>query len=111
MNSKLEVPTAGRDLRLDSLRGLFVVFMTINHLPTELRVATDQSFGIFTAAEGFVFLSGLIAGIVYTRKLRTAGTAGLRAAAVGRASTIYTWHVAAFALAFGFIQLFEHLLV
>jgi hypothetical protein len=105
MKSKLEVLSTARDLRLDSLRGLFIVFMTINHLPTSLRVLTDESIGIFTAAEGFVFLSGLLAGMVYTRKFRMRGAAGLRAASLARAQTIYWWHLAAFAAAFALVRL------
>ena len=89
-----------RDLRFDTLRGLFLVCMTINHLPTEIRAVTDQSLGIFSAAEGFVFLSGLIAGWVYTRKYRTQGAAGLSLASAGRAKSIYRWHIGSFLAAF-----------
>ena len=54
MKSKFEVLPGVRDLRFDTLRGLFLVCMTINHLPTEMRSFTDQSLGIFSAAEGFI---------------------------------------------------------
>jgi hypothetical protein len=107
MNAKPEAVPGKRDLRLDSLRGLFLVCMTVNHLPTELRRVTDQPFGPFTAAEGFVFLSGLLAGLVYTRKLRTGGRPGLRVACVKRARTIYGWHIASFLTAFAVIQALE----
>lgn len=100
MKSKFEVLPGIRDLRFDTLRGLFLVCMTINHLPTEIRAVTDQSLGIFSAAEGFVFLSGLIAGWVYTRKYRTQGPAGLSLAATERAKSIYRWHIGAFMAAF-----------
>jgi hypothetical protein len=83
--------------------------MTINHLPTELRVATDQSIGVFSSAEGFVFLSGLIAGWVYTRKFRNFGEDGLWAACSKRASAIYKWHFGGFLAAFVCVQLTEHL--
>jgi hypothetical protein len=103
------VPTS-RDLRFDTLRGLFLVCMVINHLPTEIRTFTDQSIGIFSAAEGFVFLSGLLAGWVYTRKYRTKGNEGLWAASTGRASSIYRWHVGSLLLAFVAVQATEHFL-
>ena len=103
------LPTS-RDLRFDTLRGLFLVCMTINHMPTEMRWATDQSIGLFSAAEGFVFLSGLLAGWVYTRKYRTGGEAGLWAASTGRAQSIYRWHIAAFLISFVAVQATEHLL-
>ncbi len=110
MKSKLEVLPSQRDLRFDTLRGLFLVCMTINHLPTELRWFTDQSLGLFSAAEGFVFLSGLLAGWVYTRKFRSNGRAGLLSAATARAGSIYRWHIASFLGAFICVQLIGHLL-
>lgn len=87
-----------------------LVCMTLNHLPTELRVLTDGSLGVFSAAEGFVFLSGLLAGMVYVRRLRDRGPEGLWDACTGRARTIYGWHLASFLAAFILCQLTEHLL-
>jgi len=94
-----------RDLRFDSVRGLMLVFMTVNHLPSSWRVLTDQSVGICTAAEGFVFLSGLLAGMVYTRKRRKLGAAELHVATRRRTNTIYWWHVGSFLAALGAVQL------
>jgi len=85
-----------RDLRFDSLRGLMIICMTANHLPTRLRTFTDESLGIFSAAEGFVFLSGLMAGWIYTRKLRASNQATLHAQCRQRTRTIYLWHIASF---------------
>ncbi|HZZ19020.1 MAG TPA: OpgC domain-containing protein [Opitutaceae bacterium] len=103
------LPTS-RDLRFDTLRGLFLVCMVVNHLPTEIRAVTDQSLGLFSAAEGFVFLSGLLAGWVYTRKYRTKGNDGLWAASTGRARSIYRWHIGSLLLAFVAVQATEHIL-
>ncbi len=97
-----------RDLRFDTLRGLFLVCMTVNHLPTEIRKITDAPIGVFTAAEGFVFLSGLLAGWVYTRKLRERGPGGLWSAVLQRAKTIYKWHLVSFIGAFILVQVTEH---
>ena len=108
MEAKQETNPAARDLRFDTLRGLFLVCMTVNHLPTELRGVTDQPLGVFTAAEGFVFLSGLMAGWVYTRKRRAGGPGALWSAAVGRARLIYAWHAAAFAAAFLCVKATEY---
>lgn len=96
-----------RDLRFDTLRGLFLVLMTINHLPTEMRAVTDQPLGLFTAAEGFVFLSGLLAGWVYTRKFRSVGREGLWQATVDRAKSIYWWQVGALLASFVLVRLTE----
>jgi hypothetical protein len=98
--------TAGsRDLRFDSLRGLMLVTMTINHLPTSLRAFTDETLGIFSSAEGFVFLSGILIGLVYTRRLLRDGPEGLRQAVVQRATRIYLWQVIAFLTALLAVQL------
>jgi hypothetical protein len=110
VTSKLEVHPSARDLRFDSLRGLFLVCMTINHLPTEIREVTDQPLGIFSAAEGFVFMSGLIAGWVYTRKYRQLGREGLWTASANRAKSIYRWHLASLVGAFACVQLTERAL-
>jgi hypothetical protein len=83
--------------------------MTVNHLPTELRYFTDQSLGTFSAAEGFVFLSGLLAGWVYTRRYRTGGPGALLTASLGRAKSIYAWHVAAFVAALVSVNLTERI--
>jgi hypothetical protein len=107
--SKSDLQTSQRDLRFDTLRGLFLVCMTVNHLPTELRYFTDQSLGTFSAAEGFVFLSGLLAGWVYTRRYRTGGPRGLLSASLGRAKSIYGWHVAAFVTALVSVNLTERI--
>jgi len=110
VKSKPDLPGAKRDQRFDTLRGLLLVCMTVNHLPTELRTVTDQSLGLFSSAEGFVFLSGLLAGWVYTRKLWSGGPAGLLSASLGRAKTIYFWHIAAFVTALVSVHLTQRLL-
>lgn len=84
----------GRDLRLDALRGLMLVFMTINHIPTNFKAATSESLGFVSDAEGFVFLSGLVAGIVYTRKINRPNE--LSRATWMRAGQLYAWHLAAY---------------
>jgi len=89
-----------RDIRFDALRGLLLLSMTSNHLPTDLRILTDQGLGIVSSAEGFVFLSGLLAGLVYTRRLWRDGAGRLRTAVWQRARTIYQWHLAAYFGAF-----------
>jgi hypothetical protein len=109
VKSKSEKPQGKRDLRFDTLRGLLLVCMTVNHLPTEIRTVTDQSLGVFSAAEGFVFLSGLMAGWVYTRKYRAAGGEGIWPASLARAKSIYGWHIASFAASFLCVQLIAHL--
>src|SRR5215475_15826270 len=59
----------GRDLRIDLLRGLAVLAMVIDHLggPSWLHLITGGNRFYTSAAEGFIFLSGLTVGLVYRR--------------------------------------------
>jgi len=60
--------TGSRIVLIDFLRGLCLIVMTVDHLPeTIIKKFTLQGFGFFSAAECFVFLSGLVAGRVYGR--------------------------------------------
>jgi hypothetical protein len=66
-------PPAGFSRRrpeLDALRGFFLVWMTINHLPTRLSEYVNQPFGFISSAEGFVFLSALLLAMVSIRRAR-----------------------------------------
>jgi hypothetical protein len=58
-----------RNALVDALRGVCFVFMTVDHFPGSpfLRFSNPYygPFGFFTAALGFIFLSGLVAGFVY----------------------------------------------
>ena len=83
--------------------------MAINHVPSDWHGLTDRSLGLFSAAEGFVFLSGLLAGLVYTRRLRSSGETGLRGLAIERANKIYGWHLAAFILALVAVLITDHI--
>jgi hypothetical protein len=70
-----------------------------------MRAVTDGGLGIMASAEGFVFISGLLMGIVYTRRLRRDGPAGLRRAVLHRAEMIWTWQIGAFMAALAAVQL------
>ena len=82
---------------LDSLRGLFLVIMTINHLvwisggQTSLQLLTLQPLGQVGAAEGFIFISGLLAGLIYSAEKFS--NRQVVSKAFGRAFTIYCYHV------------------
>jgi hypothetical protein len=96
-----------RDLRLDALRGLLVVFMAINHLvDSPLLAVTDQSLGFISSAEGFVFLSGLVAGWSYSVRLRDRGFADACGATARRAGAVYRAHLVAYLGALAWTVLF-----
>ena len=67
-NSASQPESPKRNLLIDFLRGLCLVVMTVDHLPPDIfEKFTWQTFGFISAAEGFVFLSGLVSGVVYGR--------------------------------------------
>lgn len=55
---------------LDALRGFFLVWMTLTHLPIQLGNLVNQPVGFFSSADGFIFLSALLVGRIYIRKVR-----------------------------------------
>ena len=62
-----------RDPRLDVFRGLCLVMIFINHVPGNIyEVATSRNFGFSDAAEGFVLMSGIAAGLAYSADFREA---------------------------------------
>jgi len=83
-----------RFVQIDALRGLFLVVIMMNHLETFFKKYTYEPFGFISAAEGFVFMSGLVAGLVYTRKLARYGREQMVNSVMSRSFTIYKYHVA-----------------
>lgn len=61
-------PLKGRDLRLDLFRGLALITIMIDHVPGTLyEHYTLRNWGFSDAAEAFVFMSGLSAGLAYAK--------------------------------------------
>jgi hypothetical protein len=92
-------PKLQRLPELDALRGLFLVWMTLTHLPTRFSDFVNQPFGYISSAEGFVFLSALLIGRLYIRKSME-DPAGLRAHMWRRSLKLYAYHM--FLLIFAF---------
>lgn len=99
-----------RDLRVDLLRGLCVFAMLADHLGGEswLYVFTGGNRGYVSAAEGFIFISGLVVGQVYGSKLGRLGLGQTIAQALRRARTLYLATVA-MTLIFTGLRLFTDL--
>jgi hypothetical protein len=83
----------GRNLLVDVLRGICFLFMTVDHLPGNVfgRISnpTYGPFGFFTAAPGFVFLSGITAGLVYERHRAIHGNASMYQRVLRRIRALY----------------------
>lgn len=95
----MHFPKLQRLPELDALRGLFLVWMTLTHLPTRFSDFVNQPFGFISSAEGFVFLSALLIGRLYIRKSME-DPAGVRAHMWKRSLKLYAYHM--FLLAFAF---------
>ena len=79
-----------RSFLIDFLRGFCLVLMTIDHLPHDpLERLAWQPLGFVSAAEGFVFLSGLVTGLVYGRTAIARGMGELWRRALRRAWVLY----------------------
>jgi len=97
--SPLHLPKLERRPELDALRGLFLVWMTLTHLPTRFSDFVNQPIGFVTSAEGFVFLSALLVGRIYVREL-IRDEAGVHLKLWKRSLKIYAYHLLMLAFAF-----------
>jgi enterochelin esterase-like enzyme len=85
------ITQAGRDLRLDLIRGLCVVIMIIDHVAGEspLYLVTGGNRFLTSAAEGFILTSGLTAGLVYRGLVERQGPVAAARKAFRRAGSLY----------------------
>ena len=88
-----------RNLQLDFVRGFLLIIIVIDHFFSNqniIRKFTDGFIGWVSAAEGFVFISGLTAGLVYTCKLSSGKTDSAFFSAFKRSRVLYKYHMALF---------------
>ncbi|MEV4688629.1 OpgC domain-containing protein [Microbacterium sp. LWH3-1.2] len=80
-----------RDLRIDLLRGVAIVFVVVNHLALTslLQNATQEAIGVVSGAELFVLLSGAVLGMVYRPKLVAGGVGEVTVRTTQRAWKLY----------------------
>ena len=83
---------------IDGMRGYFLVFMLINHLVFAggywLVEINHRQFTFVEDAQGFVFLSGLLIGMVYARRMLKEGYAAGRDKIWARAFELYRYAMA-----------------
>ena len=99
LSSGLRFGRVQRSPEIDALRGVFLVWMTLTHLPTHLSDLVNEPFGFVSSAEGFVFLSALLVARLHIRQAAEAGAA-LRTKLWKRALRIYGYHLILLACAF-----------
>src|ERR1700729_596698 len=93
------LPKLERRPELDALRGLFLVWMTLTHLPTRFSDFVNSPIGFVSSAEGFVFVSALLIGPLYMREFLVAAT-GVRIRLWKRSLKVYGYHLLMLAFAF-----------
>lgn len=80
---------------IDGMRGYFLVFMLLNHLIFAggyfLVKINHNQLAFVEDAQGFVFLSGLLIGMVYARKMVKNGYDKARSAIYSRAAELYRY--------------------
>ncbi len=75
---------------VDFWRGAAQLAIVVDHIPgCILDNLTPKNFGFSDAAEGFVFLSGVSAGLAYLPKARRSGTVSVASICVNRAIKLY----------------------
>lgn len=86
---------AGRDPRLDMFRGLALVTIFVNHVPGTIYEAyTNRNFGFSDSAEAFVFMSGMAAGLAYSRGFSNGSLWSAIVRVWARARQLYFVHIA-----------------
>lgn len=98
-----------RDLRLDLLRGFAVIVMVVDHFggSSWLYLVTGGNHFFVSGAEAFIFISGLVVGMVYGGIALKQGIRSAQVKALQRAFTLYKLTViltllfAAVSVAFG----------
>ncbi|MBM9592986.1 OpgC family protein [Roseitranquillus sediminis] len=100
-NSLVAQAPGERDARLDVIRGLALITIYINHVPgTVFEHFTSRNYGFSDAAEAFVLMSGIAAGLAYAGVMARDAWAGTRRI-WGRAWTLYLVHMATTMMAIG----------
>lgn len=81
-----------RDIALDILRGIMLIVMAADHFGEPIFQHLYEFAGYVSAAEGFVFLSGMLVALVYSR-YHHAGGRVLEQRVWHRAGVIYLYHL------------------
>lgn len=90
-------PFGGRDLRIDFVRGLALIFIFLNHIPDNVASwVSNRNWGFSDATEIFVFVSGYSATLAYGGGLDRVGFAVTAARILRRVWQIYLAHIVLF---------------
>jgi len=86
--------TLRRDTRIDVFRALALITIFINHIPGNVfEHLTHKNFGFSDAAEAFVLISGLAAGLAYGTRFVPGSMLILSLKAMRRGAVLYITHI------------------
>ncbi len=90
-------PARQRDLRLDFFRGLALIYIFLDHIPSNLlNWITVRNYGFSDATEIFIFISGYSATIAYGGVMRRAGFWFATMRVFRRCWQLYVAHIVTF---------------
>lgn len=80
-----------RDLRIDMMRGVAIVFVVVNHvgLVSAFQTITQEGVGVVSGAELFVLLSGVVLGLVHRPAMEAGGVRQVAGRTTRRAVKLY----------------------
>lgn len=80
-----------RDLRIDMLRGVAIVFIVVNHigLVSVFQTVSQEAIGVVSGAELFVLLSGAVLAMVHRSRVVSGGIGEVVIRTTGRAWKLY----------------------
>ena len=94
LTAGLAAAPGGRDARLDMFRGVALVMIFINHVPGNFYESyTSRNYGFSDAAEAFVFMSGMAAGLAYSNGFRSGPLLPAMTRVWARARQLYFVHL------------------
>ena len=97
-----------RDIRIDFLRGFVLLLIVADHvLNNETRWFAFGEWIYFDGAAGFVFMSGLVCGMVYAKVVATRGWVDAQMKAVRRATQLYFSQIVVLAVVCALFMLFN----
>ena len=82
-----------RDLRIDSIRGILLYAIGIEHMGVSISGHFNHMLGIFSFAEALVFMSGLVTGITVYKTWSRRGMNVVTSHALERFRAIYLGHI------------------
>ena len=100
---KLSAGKPRRLIELDILRGFLLLGMTLTHLPTKASVISNQTFGLVSDAEGFIFLAAFMMGLIEQRTYQKCGEFCVLRDVLRRACRVYFYQCALLVVVFTFV--------